>query len=97
MNTPTKQLSPVPVAGLCGLDTLLAGDRGGEIGGRMETYNPATLSKVKEALAWAYRSGYSFAEEAAEELAAEIGMEVYKVDLGQYGDTLGFRAKGGAL
>lgn len=56
----------------------------------METYNPSTLQKVKETLAWAYRSGYYLAHEAANELASHIDEVVEKEDLGLYGDTLKF-------
>lgn len=55
-----------------------------------ETYNPATQQKVKEALAWAYRSGYFRAEEAAKEFADANGLAVVVRSLGAYGDTIEF-------
>lgn len=55
------------------------------------SYDPSSLQKVQEALAWAYRSGYVFAEDAAKELADAMGWEVTKRDLGSYGDTIEFR------
>jgi hypothetical protein len=51
----------------------------------------ARLPRVKEALDWAYRSGYCFAEIAAEELARHLGEELRKESLGVYGDTLEWR------
>ena len=53
-------------------------------------YDPETLQKVQEALCWAYRTGYSGAEEAAQELSRHQGLKVEIVSLGSYGDTLAF-------
>ena len=51
------------------------------------------LQEVKEALDWAYRSGYFRALEAAEELAQHLGETVGRWSLGTYGDKLVWRPK----
>lgn len=59
----------------------------------METYNAMSQQKVIEMLCQAYRSHVPGAEEAAQEFAYANGLRLVKVDLGDYGDTLGFEDK----
>jgi hypothetical protein len=53
-------------------------------------YDQKKQQKVQEALAWAYRQGYCYAEEAAREFADANGLRLEKRSLGQYGETLDF-------
>jgi hypothetical protein len=57
------------------------------------TYNPEMLQKVKEALCWAYRNGYSYARNAADELAAHLGERVETESLGFHGEMFRFVKK----